>query len=481
MLSLLSTWITTISLIFGGCCSNAITLEQITLEHPNAGSVLTFFQFLLISLHGLPKFVIWTRFGPRFRPRRVPITNYLVQVVLFYLVSLLNNAAFAYRIPMAVHIIFRSGGLIISMLLGWLVSSKRYSRTQILSVLLVTAGVIITTLSASQSSSSSSNPINPYTYATGIGILTLALVFSGLLGLTQDWVYSKHGRPALTSSPNAKGTTIGSNAAPEGPPAWQESMFYLHFLALPMLLPLLPSLAAQMHELNTSGPRAEFSLPLPISLSSNMTTAYPLNILPPYSLPQLPIHFFSHSANVSLLSIAQSAPKMNETTSPLVISLSIPHIYLPLVLNTITQLLCVAGVHRLTTRVSALSVTLVLVVRKAVSLMISVVGVAQVGTAIRDGLYWVWQRACAATGLEESLSTVDWAFLGSLRVDLDAAISSLGVIFVGGPNEGKRRQEVDTRMMWTGATLVLLGTIGYTIGSRPRGVKEKEKIKGKTE
>jgi hypothetical protein len=32
----------------------------------------------------------------------------------------------------------------------------------------------------------------------------------------------------------------------------------------------------------------------------------------------------------------------------------------PLVLNTITQLVCVAGVHRLTTRVSALAVTLVL-------------------------------------------------------------------------------------------------------------------------
>ena len=123
---MLSTWITTISLIFGGCCSNAITLEQLTLQHPNSGSVLTFFYFLLISLHGLPKFLIWTPYGPRFRPRRIPITQYLIQVVLFYLVSLLNNAAFAYRIPMAVHIIFRSGGLIISMIIGWLVSNKRY-------------------------------------------------------------------------------------------------------------------------------------------------------------------------------------------------------------------------------------------------------------------------------------------------------------------------------------------------------------------
>ncbi|KAF8147489.1 hypothetical protein B0H34DRAFT_637561, partial [Crassisporium funariophilum] len=51
------------------------------------------------------------------QPRRVPISNFLVHVVLFDLVSLLNSAAFAYRIPMAIHIIFRSGGLTISMLL----------------------------------------------------------------------------------------------------------------------------------------------------------------------------------------------------------------------------------------------------------------------------------------------------------------------------------------------------------------------------
>lgn len=118
-------WSTTISLIFGGCCSNALTLEQITLEYPNAGSVLTLFQFLLISLHGLPKFIIWTRFGPRFRPRRISILNYIAQVALFYFVNLLNNAAFAYHIPMAVHIIFRSAGLVITMLLGYFISGKR--------------------------------------------------------------------------------------------------------------------------------------------------------------------------------------------------------------------------------------------------------------------------------------------------------------------------------------------------------------------
>ena len=54
------------------------------------------------------------------------------------------------------------------------------------------------------------------------------------------------------------------------------------------------------------------------------------------------------------------------------ITMSIPTAYFPLLLNTLTQLLCASGVHRLTGKVSSLTVTLTLVVRKAVSLVISV-------------------------------------------------------------------------------------------------------------
>ena len=110
-------------------CSNAITLERVTSEFPNSGALLTFAQFLLISLHGLPKFLTSVR-GPLGLPlpwlkqRRIPLTPYLVQVALFYAISLLNNAAFAYDIPMPVHIIFRSGGLVISLLMGWVISGR---------------------------------------------------------------------------------------------------------------------------------------------------------------------------------------------------------------------------------------------------------------------------------------------------------------------------------------------------------------------
>ncbi|KAF4616027.1 hypothetical protein D9613_011434 [Agrocybe pediades] len=435
MLSLLSSWATTLSLVFGGCCSNAITLEQLTVEHPNAGSVLTLFQFLVISLYTLPKFVVWTRFGPWLRPRQVPLSRYIIQVALFYFISLLNNAAFAYQIPMAVHIIFRSGGLMISLLLGWLVSKKSYSFTQVISVILVTVGVVITTLSA-QAPSKMTSPIDIHTYAKGIGILTAALVLSGFLGLIQDWTYANFGRPILTSNDPSK-----------GPAPWQESMFYLHFLALPMFYPLLPDLVARMHELNVSGPRTEFALPpIPIPSAVNLTSAYPMDLVPPYSLPRLPLHLFRQSANASLVSITQHDEKA------ILMSFSIPQIYFPLFINTITQLLCVAGVHRLTTRVSALTVTLILVVRKAVSLIISVIGVSRVAASIRDASLLVFGYLGSITGLHLPV--------GNHR--LDAVLDPIIAAFAG---TTKAPPPVDETWMWTGAALVLIGTVGYTIGS----------------
>ena len=104
--------------------SNALTLEQLTTEYPRSGNLITFAQFSLITLQGLPQFIVWKPY-PHLKPRQISLLPYLAQVVLFYVLSSLNNAAFAYNIPMTVHIIFRSGGLVVSMAMGFLIMRKR--------------------------------------------------------------------------------------------------------------------------------------------------------------------------------------------------------------------------------------------------------------------------------------------------------------------------------------------------------------------
>ncbi|KZT12668.1 UAA transporter [Laetiporus sulphureus 93-53] len=378
--TLLSDWTTILSLIFGGCCSNALTLEQITTEYPYSGSLITFCQFLVVSLYGLPKFVVWKPY-PHLKPRQIPIWPYLVQVLLFYLISLLNNAAFGYSIPMTVHIIFRSGGLVVSMLLNWMLLRRRYTILQVFSVLVVTLGVVLTTMSASgPKKQSTSGAIDPLAYAKGISLMTAALVLGGFLGIVQDRTYAWYGH---RESPGSKSESLAQKSS--GPP-WQEAMFYLHFLSMPMFYLIRKDIASQFRAIST-GPKLELSLPA-FLLNTNLT-------------PPLISTFDFGDASVSSG------------------TLTIPTAYIPLFLNTITQLFCVSGVHQLSARVSSLTVTLMLVVRKAVSLIISVV-----------------------------------LFSGTGRVPTGMKLIEL----------------------WAGALLVFGGTVGYSLGGKQRP-KAKEKAK----
>lgn len=241
---------------------------------------------------------------------------------------------------------------------------SRYTALQVYSVLLVTFGVSLTTLSSMRSkpdrshgiSAQSTVPeINYGKYAVGIGMLSAALVLAGILGLDQDNVFERYGRGH-----------------------WEESMFYLHALSLPLFTFTASDIAAQIRAVHT-GPRLELSAYSILVKSANAMNA--TGMLPP-PLPFIPVRLPT---------------------------LRVPAFYIPLAANVLTQLFCVAGVNRLTARANSLTVSLVLVVRKAVSLAIS-------------------------------------------------------VLLLGG---GK-----GTTTLWLGAASVLLGTIGYTIGSRTSKVKQ---------
>lgn len=57
-------------------------------------------------------------------------------------INMLNNWAFSYRISVPVHIILRSFGSVTTMAAGFL-RGKKYSFLQVLSVVLLTVGVVV--------------------------------------------------------------------------------------------------------------------------------------------------------------------------------------------------------------------------------------------------------------------------------------------------------------------------------------------------
>jgi len=208
---------TALSLVLGGCCSNVLTYEQLLIMNPRIGSALTFSHMLFITAHSLPSFITFSNshFLPRLKPRQVPLKHWGLQVLVLTSGSLLNNWAFAYNVPLTILIVFRSAGLPVSMLFGYYFLHKRYNMLQILSVLVVTSGVVLATLSRTATTAEVSKlrtAEDLHRYIIGISMIVLSLLCTGLLGLLQEKTYGRYG------------------------PCWREGLFYTHFLSLPFFV-----------------------------------------------------------------------------------------------------------------------------------------------------------------------------------------------------------------------------------------------------
>lgn len=286
-------------LIFGGCCSNVLILEEITRSKPHSASLLTLSQHLLVTLitvysqlELLPsrkakKLSVFHRLG--LKKPKVPFYHWAFMVILFFFSSQLNNMALGFQISMPLHIIFRSGTVVVSMLLGLALLRKVYSVEEVTGVLLVSAGVIISTLASSGYSSKhgdSYDELNNSTVPTVLGVpsfvfgitfLLVSMFISAGLGIYQQFTYQRYGKQ------------------------WQEGLFYIHTLGLPLFLLFASDIKAQVLEIRDS-----------------------------------------------------------------------PRQWGLLLANAITQYFCISGVHRLSAVTSALTLNVMLTVRKFLSLALSV-------------------------------------------------------------------------------------------------------------
>lgn len=114
-------------------------------------------------------------------------------------------------------------------------------------------------------------------------------------------------------------------------PHWRENLFYSHLFALPLFIPFFPAMTKQFLKLAAS---------------------------PPLPLPVLHLGKIVNSTYVE--------------TGPKIYALYIPSQLAYLVLNVLTQYACIRGVNLLAAVSSALTVTIVLNVRKLLSLLLSI-------------------------------------------------------------------------------------------------------------
>lgn len=123
---------------------------------------------------------------------------------------------------------------------------------------------------------------------------------------------------------------------------WHENLFYQHFLSIPMFYPFFPSLLEQFKKLVYSEP---------VQLWPSL------------------YHFQYIKPNLAFGSGDLELPPMPPT--PSILGVALPRHVFNLALNAGTQFACIRGVNALSARTSALGVSIVLNVRKLISLCVS--------------------------------------------------------------------------------------------------------------
>ncbi|KAG4088677.1 UAA transporter [Neocallimastix lanati (nom. inval.)] len=292
-------WAKSLVFIFGGCCSTIIALENIVSIKPNSGNLVTLCQFLFVSIEGLLKRIKFNspKSGKKLitmEKHVVPIYYWVIMVLMFFSSSLLNSWAFYYQISVPLHIIFRSGSLLMNMLFSALLLKKKYTFKQVFDVILVTLGIIIATLTSAHEKMTESKHSTFIQWVIGIIILLLALIIGSVLGVYQEVIYSKYGR------------------------VWKEALFYSHTISIPFFLLFTKDIIKDINKFNEF-PLVSFSLK-----------------------PFLNFSFSIHSS------------------------------WIYLSMNILSQYFCVTGVHKLSSISTALTLNLILSLRKFVSLLLSI-------------------------------------------------------------------------------------------------------------
>jgi UDP-xylose/UDP-N-acetylglucosamine transporter B4 len=113
------------------------------------GTLLTFVQFCFVAVTGYVVQLDKSRPPLFIAPAKVPLRRWLINIVLFFCINVLNNHAFSYDISVPVHIILRSGGSITTMIAGYLYG-KRYARLQAIAVIFLSVGVVLAAWSDAQ-------------------------------------------------------------------------------------------------------------------------------------------------------------------------------------------------------------------------------------------------------------------------------------------------------------------------------------------
>uniref|UniRef100_A0A0N5B3M2 UAA transporter n=1 Tax=Strongyloides papillosus TaxID=174720 RepID=A0A0N5B3M2_STREA len=213
----------------GGCMGCMYFVESLAKEIPSSMNLYTFSSFLFVFLEGL---IFTSKFFTV--KNKIPIKGYIPVVSMFFFVNVINNQALNFHVPVPLHIIFRSGSLLSTLIMNRLLMGRQYTLKKYLSVFAITIGIIICTLATNASSSHDAKDEGGSQKQTelfiGIIMLTVALIASSLLAIFQEKLYKTYGKHP------------------------DEAKFVIHGLSLPIFLFMYNDITTNIQILSSTEP-----------------------------------------------------------------------------------------------------------------------------------------------------------------------------------------------------------------------------------
>jgi solute carrier family 35 (UDP-xylose/UDP-N-acetylglucosamine transporter), member B4 len=313
-----------VALVLTGCVVNNMVMEIMVSPSRNsdadkvAGILLTPVQFLFTILGGLPEYIASKSTWQQIFVPAMPWKDLWMLVLLHAPMSHLNNLAFAFgKVNQVMHVVVRSAGAVVSLLLGVLFFRQRFSWQQVGSVALLTVGAVLIAVAERKVPPPCCGEANtaPATFQSmtivGEAVLVLILIVAALLTHLQSHTRKKYPQSSST-----------------------EQMVWIHCLGLVVLLVLGADVTPSSWRAGEEGIVAKAAR-------------------------------WSQSAGTATLFGAQGIVLPSWLDR-------VPSMWTLVLLNGITQIICIRGVFLLIETSSPLVVTLVLTVRKIATLCMSV-------------------------------------------------------------------------------------------------------------
>uniref|UniRef100_A0A914Y645 Uncharacterized protein n=1 Tax=Panagrolaimus superbus TaxID=310955 RepID=A0A914Y645_9BILA len=182
--------------VLGGCALSMILMESLAKSGANPMHLVTFASFIcapIIVVLQNPSVLV---------KRHIPLKSYSTIILCFFAVNVMNNQTLNFDVPVPLFIIFRSGTLLASVLMSYIMLGRVYSWKSILSVVTVSLGIIWFTLASSTYQPPEENRIKflwidylPWPrFFTGIFAQTLCLFLSAYMGIKQEKLFGQYGK-----------------------------------------------------------------------------------------------------------------------------------------------------------------------------------------------------------------------------------------------------------------------------------------------